>query len=228
MKSSIHLPYGKIVPKHRNYSVHHRDYLAIAKNKTKDALWIVSHCRTHSKREKYVELLKKYIDIDVLGACGTKWNCGRRYNHAQGNCFDILNSTYRYYLAFENTLCDGYITEKFFENYDYDIIQVVRGGKPGERPIDIKSDAYISTSDFKTVQDLGIYLQKLSNDTNLYASMLKIKDEYRAVSNIELFRQAACDLCERLHNPTRYKSIYPDINKWIHTEAPCFPPKDLI
>ena len=96
------------------------------------------------------------------------------------------------------------------------------------RPINIKADAYISTSDFKTVHDLGIYLQKLSNDTNLYASKLKAKDEYRAVPYTKLFKQAACDICERLHNTSSYRSIYPDINKWIHTEIPCFTPNDII
>ena len=225
--SDVHLPYGKIVFKQRKWK-HRRDYHAIAKHKTKDAVWIVSHCDTHSRREKYVELLKQYISVDVLGDCGRKWDCGIRYNHTAGNCFDILNTTYRYHLAFENTFCDGYITEKFYENYDYDIIQVVRGGNPKTRPIDINREAYINTNDFKTVQDLGKYLKALSNDNNKYASMLKAKNKYQAVPYIELFQEAACDICNRLHNPERYKSIYANINEWIHTEIPCFEPQDII
>lgn len=32
--------------------------------------WVVSHCPTHSRREDYVEELKKHIDVDVYGKCG--------------------------------------------------------------------------------------------------------------------------------------------------------------
>ena len=41
-------------------------------HKTKDILWMVSHCDTDSKREVYVEQLKKLtnLTIDVLGKCG--------------------------------------------------------------------------------------------------------------------------------------------------------------
>ena len=189
---------------------------------------MVSHCETDSRRENYVDILRKYINVDILGACGTKWNCGRRHNHAKGDCFDILNSTYRYYLAFENALCDEYISEKFFENYDYDIIQVVRGGNPKFRPIDIKRDAYISANDFKTAHDLGRFLKSLSNDTKMYASMLKAKDKYQAVPYIDLFQKAMCDICKRLQNPTEYKSVYADIREWMLSEEPCFKPNDIL
>ena len=224
--SDIHLPYGKLILKSKE-SRRQRNYQVIAENKTKHALWIVSNCKSRSKRDKYVEILRQYIPVDILGACGEKWNCGRRYNHASGNCFDILNSTYRFYLAFENAICDEYITEKFFENYNYDIIQVVRGGNPNIRPIESRHDAYISSSDFKTAHDLGRYLKALSVDTTKYASMLKAKDEYQAVPYMELFQEAACKICQRLHNQAKYRYVYTDINKWLLTKEACFQPDDI-
>ena len=224
--SDIHLPYGKLLHK-REESRLPRNYQAIAENKTKGAIWVVSHCHTKSKREKYVEILRRYITVDILGACGRKWNCGRRYHHASGNCFDILNSTYRFYIAFENDMCDEYITEKFFENYNYDVIQIVRGGNPNIRPIEARRDAYISSSDFISADDLGRYLKALSVDTTKYASMLKAKDEYVAVPYMELFQKAACDICQRLHNPAKYQSVYMDMNKWLFTKEPCFQPNDI-
>ena len=36
----------------------------------KNVLWIVSHCKTFSEREVYVEEMQKYIDIDIYGECG--------------------------------------------------------------------------------------------------------------------------------------------------------------
>ncbi|XP_046639886.1 alpha-(1,3)-fucosyltransferase C-like [Daphnia pulicaria] len=38
------------------------------RNKTKTIAWMVSHCKTHGQREKYVEELRKYMDVDIYGA----------------------------------------------------------------------------------------------------------------------------------------------------------------
>lgn len=202
-----------------------RDYLQITKQKSKDAVWVVSHCETFSKREQYVRVLKKYISVDILGDCGKKWNCGRRYNHDA--CFDILNSTYRYYLAFENSLCLEYITEKFYENYEYDIIQVVRGGIPNSRPIDINDGVYINANYFKNAHELGVYLRNLSLNTTQYASMLKKKSEFKVKSYVELFKDAVCELCKRLHSVERYRFLYSDVYHWMKTKEPCSKPLDL-
>ena len=224
--SDIQLPYGMLEPK-PNETQLKRDYLQIAKNKSVDAVWVVSHCHTGSKREEYADILKQYIDIDILGACGRRWQCGKRFNHDIQECFSILNSTYRYYLAFENTLCTDYITEKFFENYDYDILQIVRGGDLKTRPINISKEAYISTSDFKDAHALGKYLQSLSQDTNQYANKLKIKDKYRLIHYREVFKKSMCEICKRLHNLEEYHSVYKSMAEWFTTNQPCFIPNDI-
>ena len=38
----------------------------ISQNKTKKIAWFVSHCETKSEREKYVDQLKKYIQVSPL------------------------------------------------------------------------------------------------------------------------------------------------------------------
>ena len=43
----------------------------LVKKKKKIAAWFVSNCFTSSERERYVAELKKYIEIDVYGTCGT-------------------------------------------------------------------------------------------------------------------------------------------------------------
>ena len=43
------------------------------KHKTKGILWMVSHCKTDSKREEYVKKLEEQLStlsIDILGKCG--------------------------------------------------------------------------------------------------------------------------------------------------------------
>ena len=59
----------------------------------------------------------KHIDVDIYGAYGTLYLHVSRCPRAQGNkCFNMLNTDYKFYLAFENSNCKHYITEKFFVN----------------------------------------------------------------------------------------------------------------
>ena len=78
------------------------------------AAWIVSNCGTHSKREDYVEELKKHIKVDVYGACGHK-TCGESHGGASNaECDDKIEREYMFYLSFENSICSDYVTEKFY------------------------------------------------------------------------------------------------------------------
>ena len=40
-----------------------------AEGKTKLVAWFVSHCYTQSRREKYVAILRQYIQVDIYGGC---------------------------------------------------------------------------------------------------------------------------------------------------------------
>ena len=69
--------------------------------KTKLAFWVVSHCETASKRELYVEALQQHLDVDVYGKCGTFECTGDNID-----CFLHLADQYKFYIAFENSLCE--------------------------------------------------------------------------------------------------------------------------
>ena len=224
--SDIPLPYGKLVPAF-DKNVEKRDYSTISERKSKNAIWIASNCHTNSRREDFVDILKKYIDVDVLGRCGREWECGERFVHDEGNCFSILNSTYRYNIAFENSLCEDYISEKFYENYKYDIIQIVRGGNLKSWPIIAAKNAYISTTDFTNAHQLGEYLQQLSERPSQYAKMLKEKDKYVAVEYNELMKEALCEICYRLHNLDVYYKVYNNVRRWMTETEPCYQPSDV-
>lgn len=80
-----------------------------AAGKTKKVAWFVSNCQASNSRLEYAKALSKYIEVDIYGKCGDK-QCPR----GKGSCSEMLNKDYKFYLAFENSNCRDYITEKFF------------------------------------------------------------------------------------------------------------------
>jgi glycoprotein 3-alpha-L-fucosyltransferase len=79
---------------------------------TLQVAWFVSNCGARNRRLQYAHELQKHIPVDIYGSCGTK-KCPRS---TANKCFDMLDRDYKFYLAFENSNCKDYITEKFFVN----------------------------------------------------------------------------------------------------------------
>lgn len=108
--SDIVAPYEKFLKydsntlRHRNASK--RNY---AEGKTKKVAWFVSNCHASNQRLEFAKELGKYIQVDIFGKCGDK-QCPR----GKDSCSEMLNKDYKFYLAFENSNCRDYITEKFF------------------------------------------------------------------------------------------------------------------
>ncbi|XP_060607862.1 glycoprotein 3-alpha-L-fucosyltransferase A-like isoform X1 [Ruditapes philippinarum] len=219
--SDIYLPYGEIL-KHKTEVI--RDYESISQKKNKTLLIIVSHCNVRSKRQEYVNKLKKYVDVEVLGLCGKKWTCGTNLKHDE-DCFKLLNTTYRFYLAFENAFCHQYITEKFYDNFNYDLITLVRGGSPGETKQIFPKGTFVSTDEFESVQDLAHFLKHISVET--YAAHLKRKSQYYSAGYLYVYQRAMCNLCERMNNQSKYAKTITDIKEWAYGPKPCIDSKDV-
>ena len=120
--------------------------------------WAVGHCDTDSQREKYVESLAKYIDVDIYGKCGTH-QCSR----FGFSCFtELMSSRYKFYLAFENSICTDYITEKVYRIYQTEMIPVVYGG--GNYTKLTREGTYINIMDYKSPKHLAEYLLALEKN----------------------------------------------------------------
>ena len=110
--STIVTPYEKYVPYENITSLPSRPVKNYAEGKTKKVAWFVSNCRTKNNRFNYVTEMQNFIDVDIYGACGTH-SCPRTRST---DCYQMLSRQYKFYLAFENSNCKDYITEKFFWN----------------------------------------------------------------------------------------------------------------
>ena len=111
-ESTIAAPYGSWEMRNASNSQNLLD-INYAKGKTKKVAWFVSNCADKNGRLHYANELKKHIDVDIYGACGTL-SCPT--SGGDVDCRAMLKKDYKFYLAFENSNCVGYITEKFHWN----------------------------------------------------------------------------------------------------------------
>ena len=73
--------------------------------------WMVSNCK-RKLRLSLVRELKKYIKVDVFGRCSSVFG-ESRYCRPRSETSGCLKK-YKFYLSFENALCEDYITEKYW------------------------------------------------------------------------------------------------------------------
>ena len=90
-----------------------------------------------------------------------------------------MNNTYKFYLAFENSICPDYVTEKFFDifKYRYNVIPVVYNG--ADMASIAPPHSYISVRDYSSVEHLAQYLSIVSSNDTLFASYFWWRDYYK-------------------------------------------------
>ena len=203
----------------QNFNRHHIENYAA--NKTKLAAWMVGHCDTPGLRELYVRQLAKWIPIDVYGRCGNL-SCSRNNKHAYSDpeCYRMLESKYKFYLSFENSICEEYVTEKFFEIMTRDIVPIVYGGADYNRIAPRHS--FIDAMQF-TPEALAQYLRILDANDGLYNEFFWWKRHYKVEAGLhQMARRGFCDLCKKLHQDQSASKYYPDLAAEWHPHKKCW------
>ena len=169
------------------------DYLS---GKTKLVAWLVSNCKTSSRREEFVKQLQQHIPIDVYGKCG---NLTTDTNSANG-FRDEIAKKYMFYIAFENSDCDDYISEKFWNSLHIGIIPIVRGQR-GKYKKFAPPNSYIHADAFVAPELLANHLKEISKNSTLFHKYHEWRRHYDA--NYKFFTTNSrwmCDLCDKVHN----------------------------
>ena len=191
-----------------------------AKSKTKSVVWMATHCSTAGKRETYIDELRKYIDVDVYGGCGDL-KCARNEQHwiSHPKCYDRLEAQYKFYLSFENSICNDYATEKFFQILAHHLVPIVYGRVNYSRLAPPHS--YIDAMQY-TPRQLARYLHKLVNNDTLYNEFFWWKEHYTVEAGMEqMVQHGFCDLCQKLHEDTTVK-VYDGIKSLWGWQTQCF------
>lgn len=179
-------------------------YVEVNREKKIPAAWFVSNCESQNNREKYVYELQKYIQVDVYGSCGP-FKCSR--NNEQ-HCFDLLRTNYYFYLSFENSNCQDYVTEKVSNALENNVVPIVLGGANYTRFLPPHS--YIDASG-TSPKDLAQMIKNFIDNPKYYAEYFWWKNYYQVVDGYNPF----CKLCEILHERNVRSKSY-NIREWWH------------
>ena len=203
--SDIFLPFWYVQKKTRTSSRNNVIELPQMKVKRQgsDAMifWIVSHCKTPGKRDQYVNDLKQYIKVDVYGGCGK--HCPKK------DCHFYLGKTgkYKFYLAFENSACSEYISEKPARGMGAGLVPIVYGALSSKQYLDkMPPNSYIDTRNFTSPKHLADYLIHLDNHPNEYVAFHAWRRDYE-IKTPKRF----CSLCNFLHD---YSTIHHRTVDW--------------
>jgi hypothetical protein len=190
--------------------------------KTNLAYILLSNCYSHSNRYVLIKEMRKYAPIGMIGKCNNI-SCNitnenqYNFNHSR-ECRRKMSPKYMFMLAFENSLCEDYITEKFYDSLLFDIVPVVYGA--GDYTKWIPKSAYIDVRDFKSVPDLVNYMLYLSKNATAYNSYFSWK---RYIVSADPRPKLLCEMCIKLQLETIYgiKKKTVDIDAYWDSAKKC-------
>ena len=213
--SDFPFPYGRYV----NRSQEDKDdySLDVAKTKSKQIAWMVSHCGT--RRDKLAKYFEQHgLTIAVGGGCADQYQ--NKLHCSTKHCAEEM-SKYKFYFAAENNLCNQYITEKYWSNpFNINAVPIVLGGSNYADPQLAIPGSFINALDFKTPKKLVEYIKKLDSDDTLYNSYFNWKRNYKLFHENESgCSYAMCNLCDHLKKGIRVPKD--TLDNTIDAESEC-------
>ena len=177
--------------------------------------WVASRCSSASKREQYVNILQRYIKVDIFGYCGKQ--CSK-------NCHKDLAETgvYKFYLSFENSACRRYITEKARNPLNTGLVPIVYGGLQHQDYVDqLPPHSFIDVRNFKSPKHLADYLFYLDRNDTAYMEYHAWRRDYEF--GARGFEDFLCWVCNGLHNQTMMRPHSVNFEQFWSEETSCDP-----
>ncbi|XP_017887895.1 alpha-(1,3)-fucosyltransferase 5-like [Ceratina calcarata] len=226
MNSDVPVPYGRTVSRSfiNSPSINFPSREPIVKMKTKLVTVMGSNCAGVNGRWNYIKRLKEILgtDLDVYGRC-LNGNATACPGHFDRDC-PVLNA-YKFYLAFENSNCKDYITEKvFWHGYHKLAVPVIMGApkKDCERLLPPRS--FLHVTDFADPSALANYIKYLGQHNDKYLEYHEWRKYYKVINEHGYFGSVSthyCRICEALHyNPPTTK-VYRHMESFFDKKRDC-------
>jgi len=174
--------------------------------KKRTALWVVSNCKGGSNAKNRLrlsdELIASGLNLDRFGKCFRSSPLNLAKSSRNDKSFFNFISTYKFYLAFENSLhCKDYISEKFHDNaLATGAVPIAFGAYKEDYVAVAPPHSFIHVEDFNTTKELVKYLNYLDKNQTAYAEYLAWRNTM-AEKKSYLYGKylGACALCRTLY-----------------------------
>ncbi|XP_063050342.1 alpha-(1,3)-fucosyltransferase 7-like [Engraulis encrasicolus] len=197
-------PYGWLEPHYVGSGMTVDDF--IPKKKSSLACWVVSNYAYHHRRTEVYNELQEVIPVEVYGRAVNRPLDGEQLLPTISRCY--------FYLSFENSQFQDYVTEKLWTNaFKGGAVPVVLGPSRKNYEAMIPKDSFIHVDDFRSVKELGAFLKKLAEDRERYASYFKWKLNYTVSAFSNVLVEPSCRICTKLDTLQKPK-VYWDLYGW--------------
>lgn len=174
-------------------------------HKTKFAATMISNCDDDARRYKTIRELKRFVQIDEFGDCSGKVIC--EYRKSPNECKELYD--YKFYLAFDNSFCRDYVSEKFWLTFDRGQIPVIAAPKYNLEML--PPNSYLNVFDFPSIEDLAKRMIEIANNETLYNSFFDWMKFYKQEGSVY------CKICQQLH-ANRTAQSYSNMEGWIYDD----------
>ncbi|XP_063831723.1 alpha-(1,3)-fucosyltransferase C-like [Ostrinia nubilalis] len=95
------------------------------KTKTKAVVWVMNSCSTRTNRMVFVKQLRDALrehslELDIYGC--------KMFTCPGNDCMKLVERDYYYYLAYEDSNAEDYVTEEVLKAYHHNAVPIVKGG----------------------------------------------------------------------------------------------------
>ncbi|CAL1273112.1 unnamed protein product [Larinioides sclopetarius] len=198
----------------------------LRKNGFAPILYLQSHCNVASDRDNYIKHLMNYISIDSYGKCLHNKELPPHListdTHNDEELFSFI-SQYKFHIAFENAICNDYMTEKLFRALHVGSVPIYKGSKSVKDWLPANKSVII-VDDFNHPSELADLVLKLDQNDSLYNEFLQFKEtgiESEFLGDYLLKRKWGvndpdkldfitgfeCFICDKIQKPSSASSI---------------------
>ncbi|KAL3862639.1 hypothetical protein ACJMK2_008593 [Sinanodonta woodiana] len=208
--ATIILPYGEVYQLQPEDKRKVNTTINYYRQKSKLAAVRISNCADYARRYRVVKELQKYLKIDTYGTCYNN-KCGARTeNPYDEECNDKMME-YRFYLAFENSFCRDYVTEKYWLSIRRQQIPVVNWKHVD--PATVLPHSYINVYDFPNLRDAAKYIKEVNENETLYNSYFKWKEDH-----VPGNKCLSCRVCRALNERPAIPQVYSNFSGWVYND----------
>ncbi|KAM3837836.1 alpha-(1,3)-fucosyltransferase 4 [Vipera latastei] len=176
--------------------------------KTKLVAWVISNWNEGHARVRYYHQLKKYLPVDIFGSHKLA---------LKDNSVVKTVSEYKFYLAFENSQHQDYITEKLWRNaFESWAVPIVLGPPRANYEQFIPSDAFIHVNDFSDPMELAVYLKFLDKNKNMYRKHFAWRKQYETRVT-SFWTEHCCKICNVVRKAGKEPKTIQNLAKWFQS-----------